>query len=929
MTTTQRACPNCNGTLPPEAQFCLHCGTATPTDPGVPPRTASTGVFEVDKVTRALAGRYRIERVVGEGGMATVYLAEDVKHQREVAVKVMRPELAATLGADRFLREVQIAARLSHPHILPMHDSGEAAGILYYVMPYVEGETLRERIIRQGALPPEEALRLAREIAEALAYAHGRGFIHRDIKPANILLQSGHALVADFGIARAVDEGGGESLTRTGLAVGTPQYMAPEQASGEKDVDGRADVYATGAILYELLTGEPPFTGANPRAILTKSLTEAPRPVTAVRPGLPPMFDTLLQKALARSPDDRYATAEAFVAAIDMVRQSTPTPSQATMAIPGPATLATGAAPSVSAKAGLAAWLTPRNGLVAALGAAALFFALRGRAPGATGAGDGGPRGNRLVVLPFRNQGGQNDLYLVEGISSDVRNRLNRLSGLQVIASGSSDEYRDSKKTMQDIARELGADYILSADARWTEGSAGRLVVTPQLRDARSGEVKWQQSLDLPAAELVAAPAEIATQVARKLDVQLAEADAASLAFRPTTNAEAYRSFLRGSFLTGSDPGTLRESIQELEQAVALDSEFALAWSRLSGRYATLYANVTKDPTVLTQAKEALTRAEALQPGADFVRFARYGYLSTVPGAQAEALAELDNLLRTFPNNAGLLSTSASADLDRGELGTALAKLERARDLDPRAGGTLSNLTAVYTALGRGADAVAVGEALVRVRPRDLTSAQALLMAHLSNGDLDGARAAIRASVERGIPALRLAAHFAAYQETAFALEEADQQVVLRLTPSAFDGDRSWWAQSLATLYWQRGDTVRARAYADSALAPTRQLIAATPDDSQQHGLLALMLAYLGRGAEARAELPLALQDLSSRTSRTYNRLSAAKAELALGNRDAAVEHLKLLRAQGHYVTNGWMRVDPTFASLKGYPPFEQMLQGK
>jgi serine/threonine-protein kinase len=276
--------------------------------------------MEVAQVTKALVGRYKIERVIGEGGMATVYLAEDQKHKRKVAVKVMRPELAATLGADRFLREVQIAAQLSHPHILPMHDSGEADGILFYVMPFVDGETLRDRLAREGALPPDEALRYAREVAEALAYAHKRGIIHRDIKPANILLGEGHALVADFGIARAVDEGGGESLTKTGLAIGTPQYMAPEQATGERDVDGRADVYATGAVLYEMLSGEPPFNGPNARSILTKSLTERPKPITQVRAGLSPVLDPVVQRALAKAPEDRFASALEFVAALDGAR---------------------------------------------------------------------------------------------------------------------------------------------------------------------------------------------------------------------------------------------------------------------------------------------------------------------------------------------------------------------------------------------------------------------------------------------------------------------------------------------------------------------------------------------------------------------------------------------------------------------------------
>ena len=231
------------------------------------------------RLIAALADRYRIERELGRGGMATVYVAEDLKHRRQVAIKVMRPELSASMGADRFLREVEIAAKLSHPNILPVYDSGEADGLLYYVMPLVEGESLPERMARDKQMPALEALRLAREVAEALAYAHARGIVHRDIKPANILLWAGHALVADFGIARAM-ESSGEALTQTGLAIGTPVYMSPEQATGATDIDGRTDIYALGCVLYEMLAGEPPFTGPTVQAIIARSLTENPRRCT-------------------------------------------------------------------------------------------------------------------------------------------------------------------------------------------------------------------------------------------------------------------------------------------------------------------------------------------------------------------------------------------------------------------------------------------------------------------------------------------------------------------------------------------------------------------------------------------------------------------------------------------------------------------------
>src|SRR5687767_4720676 len=231
----------------------------------------------------ALADRYRIERELGAGGMATVYLAQDLKHNRPVAIKVLRQELAAAIGPDRFLREIGIAARLQHPHILSLHDSGNAGGLLYYVMPYVEGESLRDRLIRERQLPLEDALAITRDVADALSYAHARDIVHRDIKPENILLASGHALVVDFGIARAVSAAGGDALTETGMAVGTPAYMSPEQALGGESLDGRSDTYSLGTVLYEMLAGAPPFTGPTAQAIMARKAADMPPPIRTVR----------------------------------------------------------------------------------------------------------------------------------------------------------------------------------------------------------------------------------------------------------------------------------------------------------------------------------------------------------------------------------------------------------------------------------------------------------------------------------------------------------------------------------------------------------------------------------------------------------------------------------------------------------------------
>ena len=270
-----------------------------------------------DRLSAALVGHYQIEREIGQGGMATVYLAHDVRHDRKVALKVLRPELSAILGGERFLHEIRTTANLQHPHILPLHDSGEADGIVYYVMPFVQGESLRGRLNREKQLPVEDAIRIAREVADALDYAHRQGVVHRDIKPENILLHDGRAQVADFGIALAVSSaGGGTRMTETGMSLGTPHYMSPEQAMGEREISAKSDIYALGCVLYEMLVGEPPFTGPTAQAIIARVVTEEPRSLTIQRRSIPPHVEAVTRKALEKLPADRFASAAQFAAAL-------------------------------------------------------------------------------------------------------------------------------------------------------------------------------------------------------------------------------------------------------------------------------------------------------------------------------------------------------------------------------------------------------------------------------------------------------------------------------------------------------------------------------------------------------------------------------------------------------------------------------------
>ena len=277
----------------------------------------------LERLRAALADRYRLDRELGQGGMATVYLAEDLKHRRKVALKVLRPELAATLGPDRFFREIEVAARLQHPHILPLHDSGEAQGFLYYVMPFVEGQNLRGRLTRQGELPIHEAVKLLAEVADALAYAHAQGVVHRDIKPDNVLLSGRHALVTDFGVAKAVSEATGrQALTTAGIALGTPAYMAPEQAAADPNLDHRVDIYALGAMGYELLAGRPPFTGLSSQEVLAAHVTQQPESVATRRPAVPDALAAVIMKCLAKRPADRWQSADEVLSQLE--QQLTP-----------------------------------------------------------------------------------------------------------------------------------------------------------------------------------------------------------------------------------------------------------------------------------------------------------------------------------------------------------------------------------------------------------------------------------------------------------------------------------------------------------------------------------------------------------------------------------------------------------------------------
>jgi serine/threonine-protein kinase len=474
-------------------------------------------------VTASLADRYTVERILGQGGMATVHLAEERKHKRKVAIKVLKPEFGASVGAERFLREIGIAAQLSHPHIVPLIDSGESDGALYYVSPYVPGGSLRDRLLRQKRLPVDDALRIAREVGAALDYAHRHGFVHRDVKPENILFADDHALLADFGIAHVRSSAVGETLTLAGLALGTPEYMSPEQASGETEIGIPGDIYGLACVFYEMLAGEPPFKGTSARATMAKQVTERARPLRTLRPDAPSGFERVLEKALAKNPLERFSTIVEFCEGLDRARSEPNRP-----------------------------------------------FALTTRT---------------IAVLPFVNASPDPDNeYLSDGITDELINALAKVDGLRVASRTSVFALKGKAQDVRAIGALLEASEVLEGTLR---RSGENLRITAQLTSADDGRLVWSERYDRRLDDVFAIQDEIARTIVTKLRSTSYGEDVATPSDRHTDNVEAYGLYLRGRYAWNKRTSEgVSEGIKYFEDAIVLDPSYALAYTGLADSYA-------------------------------------------------------------------------------------------------------------------------------------------------------------------------------------------------------------------------------------------------------------------------------------------------------------------------------------------------------
>ncbi|WP_411282087.1 protein kinase domain-containing protein [Gemmatimonas sp.] len=611
----------------------------------------------LSRLTTALADRYRVERELGAGGMATVYLAHDRKHDRKVAIKVLKPELGAVLGAERFLDEIKVTANLQHPNLLPLFDSGASDGLLYYVMPYVEGETLRVRLEREHQLPVDEVVRLATLLAGALDYAHQRGVIHRDLKPENILLQAGQPVIADFGIALAVAQAGGSRITETGLSLGTPHYMSPEQATGDRVIDARSDEYALGAVTYEMLVGEPPHTGATSQVIIARLMTEKPRSVRATRSTVSVAMDQAIERALAKSPADRFSGCGAFAKALT-------------------------AEASASAYAGVFArrWLAAAGiGGVATVALIAWLMSGRKDTPTVSAA----PRSKSIAVLPLVNVGGDSTQeYFADGMADELATALGKLPGLKVAARTSSYAFKGRRDLdVKEVGQKLGVDVVLQGSVR---RSGDRMRVSVQLTDAKEGVELWSETYDRDTKDAFAVQDSITAATVRKLSLSLGAGALAATRTGRTTSPAAHDLYLRAQTIASQGTqAALRRALELFRQALAIDPDYAQADAAIAFQYMSLAdaympSNIAYDSS-RTAARRALTRDSLVGDARALIAFADMALNWTL----AKSNRELSDAAAREPNSAQTQILYAVSLCTVGRVDEGLKAAKAAITLDP------------------------------------------------------------------------------------------------------------------------------------------------------------------------------------------------------------------------------------------------------
>ncbi len=900
------------------------------------------------RLQAALGTAFRVERELAGGGMSRVFLAMETKLGRRVVVKVLPPELRAVMSIERFNRETRLAAALRHPHIVPLLAAGESDdGLVYFTMPYIEGESLQQRLEREGRLKLADVVAIVREVADALAYAHANGVVHRDVKPANVLIDGRHAVVADFGVAKAIALARGDwdrtdhgqsahdpssALTLAGFVLGTPAYMSPEQAKGY-EVDARSDVYSLGCMTFEMLTGQLPFPDTGLKGIVQRVRERLPAP-SARCPELPPAVDGVVARALAPGVDDRFQSTTAFAEAL------------------GASAAASPGAERVHARRDRPLWRRPWIAVVALAGVAGVaagVVALRRastaptvaaapRAAPDAGSADAAPTpatGPSLAVLPFENVGHADDAYFAQGVSDELTSRLTGVTGVRVMSPGSTRQYLNTTKSRADVGRELGVDYVLDGHVRWdrSDSASRRVRVTVELIRSRDGSSVWADRYEAKTEDLFSVEGTIGERVAAALEVALDEPERRTISSRPTENFEAYSYFLRGEALRTAEEDALNASpraVDMYERAVALDPTFALAFARLAQTHGAIYwANTDRTANRLARMRAAAETAIRLDPELPEAHLALGLYYYRALRDYDRALGEFSTALQRQPGRGELLVARASVLRRQGRFAEAAANFARAVELDPRSPEAAFNLAMTYAVMRAYPDAVRYTQRTLALSPRWSGVYADLAMQLVAwRGDMAAARKAMQDGM--ALPdAGKMVDRLRFQAPMLVGSSPADSAVLRSLTVDMFRGDTAQFLVWKADWARRHGEPTRGLTYADSARTILERRVAADPGEAGPRMLLALAYAQLGRKADAMREGAKAAEILPvSRDAVDGADLQEdfAYVEMLVGEHNAAITRLAYLLTIPSDVSVPMLRADPMWDPLRGNPRFQQLV---
>lgn len=685
------------------------------------------------QVQESLGESYTIDSEIGGGGMSRVFAATDTSLGRTVVIKVLAPELAAAVNVERFRREIQVAARLQHSYIVPLLSAGIAGDLPYYTMPLVEGESLRSLLTRSGALPIADTIRILRDTAEALSYAHEHGIVHRDIKPENILISGSHAHIADFGVAKALSDATttGDGLTSVGIAIGTPAFMAPEQAAGDPSTDHRADIYALGAVGYEMLTGQPVFSPRSPQAMLAAHAIESPEDLRARRPNVPEALAAIVMRCLEKQQADRPQTARDILTALDNVNTGT-------------ASGVTTAPTQTVSRPHRWPWIAAAA-LVVAAGMGALWLRPSATAPGQI----------RLVVLPFENLGESGDQYFADGVSEEVTNRLVKLAGLSVVARSSAAKWRKSGRDVGDIGKELGVDYVLDGTVRWAKSADGSSIVrvTPQLMKVSDGTQVWGEPYQGKLAQVFELQSEIAEKVAEALKGKLIPSDLRAVQRNSTTNVGAFNEYMLGRFeWKKRTSASLQKAAAHFEEALRLDPAFARAHAGLADTYGNFpfYGiSVIPQRVAFAKARAAAERSIALDSTLAEGHTALAGVLYNADWDWVGAKQEFERAIQLDPDYGTARIWYAEVMLTLGQLDKALEAVRTGIRLEPLEVVPVQILALTLESAGRVDEAAATYRKAIAMDPRFPTAHWGIGLIEWRRGKPD---VAIAEMVKWGLP---------------------------------------------------------------------------------------------------------------------------------------------------------------------------------